>query len=292
MRRVSIESPDDAPSASGEKLLALVEVALVLFAFVALGRWLRGSGFMAWQSSNLGASFLSNAALFLLLPALTITLRRLDPGRYGLASAELGRHFAVGARVGAILLPATMLFGLVGFLELDPKGWRGAAILAGGFAIAGAIALLTIARGPRPGPGKSPGRAMAVMGCLLTAGLIAGVLVKSSAPILTRTLYVLLFVALLEELFFRGYLQQRLNDVFELPYRLFGTRFGPGLVLSGLVFGLFHPLMSSAPGDGPWALWTGVIGLVFGFVREKTGSAVASSIAHGIILLPMVAFGG
>jgi membrane protease YdiL (CAAX protease family) len=33
------------------------------------------------------------------------------------------------------------------------------------------------------------------------------------------------------------------------------------------------------------------MGLVLGLVREKTGAVLATTIAHGMILLPMVFFG-
>lgn len=273
------------------KTLIGTEVIVVLAGFVALGRVLRGTGFIDWQRSHLGASFLSNGLLFLALPAIALLVTG-GANRLGLAKEHLGYHAKVGAIVGGILLPATLLFPVTMLLELEPKGWAGASLLAAGFAVAGALALWAISKHPTVPPELGMSRSALVYAGILAAGMAVGVAVHSGAPLLTRTIYVLLFVALLEELFFRGYLQGRLDDAFGLPYRLFGTSFGPGLLLAAVLFGLFHPIMSPTGGDWPWALWTGVVGCVFGFVRARTGAVLASSVAHGLILLPQVAFGG
>lgn len=107
----------------------------------------------------------------------------------------------------------------------------------------------------------------------------------------TRIVAVLIFVAFLEEFFFRGYVQSRLNDCFGKPFRFQNVEFGAGLLLAAAVFGLFHPLTVADESPWAWALWTGAGGLIFGFVREKSGAVVAPTILHGAILLPGVLFG-
>jgi hypothetical protein len=37
-----------------------------------------------------------------------------------------------------------------------------------------------------------------------------------------------------EEIFFRGYIQSRVDQAFGLPFRLLGFEFGPGLLVSSL----------------------------------------------------------
>ncbi len=280
------------PPSETRRVPALVEVVAVLVSFVIIGRTFRSTGFMDWQQAKLGASFLSNGLLFLALPAVALLRSGTGSNSYALASNRLGYHAKVGAIVGSVLLPATMLFPVTMSLGLEPKSWPGAGILASGFALAGLLALWTISKRPSLAPQAVGAHSVLLYAGALAAGLAVGALVHARAPLLTRTIYVLLFVALLEEFFFRGYLQGRLDDVFGTTYRLFHTSFGPGLLVAGVLFGLFHPIMSSTGGDWPWALWTGAVGCIFGFVRAKTGAVFASSIAHGIILLPQVAFAG
>ncbi len=103
---------------------------------------------------------------------------------------------------------------------------------------------------------------------------------------------VLIFVGFLEEFLFRGYLQTRLNDVFGRPYSLFNVNYGAGLIITAVIFGLFHPL--TLPNELPWAwaLWTATTGLIFGFLREKSGAVVTPALVHGVMLLGGVFFGG
>ena len=125
---------------------------------------------------------------------------------------------------------------------------------------------------------------------MLALGMLACFAFNLFSTLLASVVQKLIFVGFLEELFFRGYLQSRLNDAFGRPYELAGVAFGAGLIVSAAIFGLAHPLTSPAGFPWPWALWTGAGGLLFGFLREKTGSAVAPAIAHGLWVLPTVFF--
>ncbi len=91
-----------------------------------------------------------------------------------------------------------------------------------------------------------------------------------------------------EELYYRGYIQSRVNQEFGRPYRLLGVEFGPGLLVAAFIFGLSHVLNNFNPFVGQytlnwwWGLWTFFGGLLFGLIREKTGSLLAAGIAHGL----------
>ena len=91
-----------------------------------------------------------------------------------------------------------------------------------------------------------------------------------------------------EEVFFRGYIQSRINSSFGRPLRFLGVEFGLGLIVSSLMFGLVHVLYTvdyfSGRFDFSW--WWGIAnfcaGLFFGCMREKTGSILPGAIAHGL----------
>jgi membrane protease YdiL (CAAX protease family) len=86
-----------------------------------------------------------------------------------------------------------------------------------------------------------------------------------------------LVVGLPEELFFRGFLLDRLERRFPPRRRILGGGVGLALVLSAAAFALIH-LPKEAD---PRALATFFPGLVFGWMRSATGSIVASTITHG-----------
>jgi membrane protease YdiL (CAAX protease family) len=76
-----------------------------------------------------------------------------------------------------------------------------------------------------------------------------------------------------EELFFRGYMQPKLEE---------GEGKWTGLILSALLFGISHAprifLRQAAP---VWLIPEAfVIGVVFGIIRDRTGSIFYTSLAH------------
>jgi membrane protease YdiL (CAAX protease family) len=93
----------------------------------------------------------------------------------------------------------------------------------------------------------------------------------------------LVVVALPEELFFRGYLQGRLDDSWAPRWNLFGARLGVGWIVSSLLFGLGHYLVSFEP-----QMLTRVFpGLVFGWMFARTRSILAGTIFHAACNLLM-----
>jgi membrane protease YdiL (CAAX protease family) len=100
--------------------------------------------------------------------------------------------------------------------------------------------------------------------------------------------FYIFFFRLGEELLFRGYIQSRLNAAWGKPFQFFGVRWGWGVVIASVLFGLMHVLNVGSLVSGAWqpewwwGFWTFFGGLVLGFVREKTGSIVAPTILHGL----------
>ena len=83
-------------------------------------------------------------------------------------------------------------------------------------------------------------------------------------------------VALPEELFFRGFLLKLLEQRFPPKRRLLGGGIGWALILSAAAFAIIH-----LPKDGdPRALATFFPGLLFGWMRSRTGSILASTTTH------------
>jgi len=85
-----------------------------------------------------------------------------------------------------------------------------------------------------------------------------------------------LVVALPEEYFFRGYVQSRLEAVWPSQRRLFGQPVGFSLIAASILFALGHVLVDFN------ALRLAVFfpALVFGWMRQATGSILASVLFH------------
>lgn len=87
-----------------------------------------------------------------------------------------------------------------------------------------------------------------------------------------------------EEIVFRGIALAILNDAFGRSRTLLGTKFGWGLILTSVWFGIGHGASFAA--DGTLALnpfnmvWTGLFGLCWGFARERSGSVLLPILGH------------
>jgi membrane protease YdiL (CAAX protease family) len=87
----------------------------------------------------------------------------------------------------------------------------------------------------------------------------------------------LLVIGLSEEFFFRGYLQTHLNCRFGRPWQLLGARFGWGLPLAAVLFGLCHLVTGDIT-----RLRVIVFGLFAGWLRERTDTIAVPATYHGV----------
>lgn len=88
----------------------------------------------------------------------------------------------------------------------------------------------------------------------------------------------LVVVAVPEELFFRGYLLERLERVWPPRHRLLGAPVGAALLASAVLFALGHVLVV----PNPQRLAVFFPALVFGWMRARTGSIAAGAAFHAL----------
>lgn len=88
--------------------------------------------------------------------------------------------------------------------------------------------------------------------------------------------YHLFFVAIPEEMFYRGYLQSRLQEALPPKTRLFGTLVGRALILTSLLFAFGHSLVELQW----WHFAIFLPSLVFGWLRNHTGDIMAGAFFH------------
>jgi membrane protease YdiL (CAAX protease family) len=105
---------------------------------------------------------------------------------------------------------------------------------------------------------------------------------------LKMCLYQFCTIAFPEEFYFRGYLQTRLNQIWGRPYSLLGASFGWGLIVTSLVFMLFHLVLAI----NLWNVGIFFSALVFGWLREKTNSVAAPTIFHALSNIALFSFQG
>lgn len=88
--------------------------------------------------------------------------------------------------------------------------------------------------------------------------------------------YQLLIVALPEEFYFRGYFQSAMNLICEKKWRILGVNLGWGWIITAAVFAAAHSIVT-------YQWWHFAIffpALLFGYLRERTGSITAPILFH------------
>jgi hypothetical protein len=280
------EPPADVPAASlKNKLFAVLEVLLVFAAIQTLAVLWTSTEIVQWEKEHLGWSY--SAMLFYIgIPAVVVSLSRRGWAAFGVSSADWPTNHDIGMKA-LIVQFIPIVFGLGGAaaLKLDYKGLGGVFV-----AVTEAIALgLMIWIMNRQKPVRSGRRNVIItIVVLLLPIVIALALGTFSLVVVSTIVWQFVFSGFGEEFVWRGYVQSRLNQAFGRPLHWFGIQFGAGLIIASLLFGLNHAFGTFKPELGlaslswGWALWTSVAGLVFGVIREKTGTLVAPGIAHGL----------
>ncbi len=98
-------------------------------------------------------------------------------------------------------------------------------------------------------------------------------------------------VALCEEFFYRGFLQARLRDAWPQGRIFLGVRLGPAFWVTAVLFSLGHLAIFQV-----WRLGVFFPALLFGYMRERTGSIVGAAAFHAssnlLVLMLDAAFFG
>ncbi|MEO7799109.1 MAG: CPBP family intramembrane glutamic endopeptidase [Opitutaceae bacterium] len=118
--------------------------------------------------------------------------------------------------------------------------------------------------------------------------IVAGLFRLSVTQLLLLVTWQLFATALGEEIFFRGYMQSRLSQVFVRRFSILRIRCGFGLIITALLFGLLHSFNTVDYFSGrftfAWTLafLTALMGFAFGLLKEGTGSIVPGIIVHAL----------
>ena len=107
---------------------------------------------------------------------------------------------------------------------------------------------------------------------------LAGFSLSLPSGFLMLALTQVLVVALPEEIFFRGYLMSRLEERWPSRRRLWGAPVGWSLLVASALFGLGHFLVDFQPGR----LAVFFPALVFGWMRQRTGSLAPATLFHAL----------
>jgi uncharacterized protein len=206
-----------------------------------------------WQLRFVSPFFHNNlhaliAAVFLYLPTLLLLRRREDFAAYGLTVRPIGRGLKIFLLAALIVFPLFSI-GLYGYYRVVCSAARTHRSLV-------PAALRSL--------------------CVHFAGSWRRARWRLPPSFAQMVLAQLVVVALPEEYFFRGYLQSRLEVCWPSKRRLLGAPIGPSLVGASVLFALGHLLVDF----NPLRLAVFFPGLVFGWMRQASGSILAGVLFH------------
>ncbi len=271
-------------------LLAISEVTLAFAAVHIAYRFLQTfTPYGRWEVSQ-GLNFITGSVMVLATVGLVV-MHRTPFTRYGLSSAQWRRDLSIGLKW---LLITAVVGGTLAWLlnvrtAVSRDNLPGIAMGGAALMIQAAMAALfawTYRTGLPPQP-KGVSTAIAATVFLLLAVSPLPAAAYTGTPIV-HTLLVLLWMGFSagigEEMFFRGYIQSRVNETCGRPWKLLGVQFGIGLLVSALLFGLIHAINFVDYFRGQfvfaWGFGVMTIGLLYSVIRERTGSIWPGAVMH------------
>lgn len=278
------------------KITAISEVLVVRFVLYALLAFTLFQ--LIYNTPNpdpipIEASYVVGVLWFLIPLAMILGLRR-NMKDYGLTKE--GAPQSVDLALSAF---AFFILTNVGFMVIIMMGWSyleplGALLLTGFFGVSLILIVRLISQKYSNFEGvlipiKKHQTNILVILVLLVFPIILGFFLnRLSIGLVSTVIWQFVFSGFGEEIFFRGYIQSRLNLAFGRPYEWKSIRFGVGLFITAGIFAATHILNTANIwfGDFNFAWWWGTFtfvgGLLFGLIREKTNSIVASGTLHGL----------
>ena len=115
---------------------------------------------------------------------------------------------------------------------------------------------------------------------LATPFIFAWVYEVLSTRVFTTYLWNILVGGFAEEFFYRGYIQSTINREYGRGWRIKGVNFGPGLLVSSILYGLSRGLRNMNLG---WGFYAFTLGLFYGLIREASGDIIAPGSANALI---------
>ncbi len=257
-----------------KKSLAVLEVTVFIGLLMVFAHW---STPLIAARFGVALANLCLAALWIVPPVLYVLLAKKDRSAYGFDFRNSWRqsvHYGFwGLLVARVQAPGFVAWGLL--------GTPGIFVLYG-LVVLSILLLLWTMRSDSPRP-RIDWKIAAFVVLLILPSIVASLSRRMSLRILGWQVFYLFAVGLGEEIRSRGYVQSRLNEAFGRPWMIWGTQFGPGLLIASVLFGLPHIYQIGAAAPNVLiGIGAALGGLFYGIVRERAGSVLASALVHGL----------
>ena len=288
-----VKSPGTLPMGNVVARTAAIIEVMVVFAVVHISyRAFKHFTDLGRAEVASGLNFSAGSTMVIFTVALVLLFKR-SFEFYGLSCKEWRFNLNLGLFWELFFLTVAIIIMkllAVRFDPLHPSELKGTLVATGGQVLNTVLLLLFLMR-ERSFLRRIP----PIVSLFILLGLLSLPVALASHfghPVLNMLLSVLwLFfcAGFGEEIFFRGYIQSRVNQAFGCPYRFLGVDFGIGLFVSSLLFGFIHVLNTVDYFEGRydfawlWGLSNFATGLFFGLLCARKPKAFwLGGIMHGL----------
>lgn len=237
-----------------------------------------------WENNALGGSYFTGA-LMVALGVFMIIIRRYEFNEMGVTGEHWRKSVNYGFRgwvffiIPQYLLSFILAWGVSYTESMELAGLLGVVILL--------FCFLMITRKEVNPAGN---RRLVLIGLLLVSPLVLRFLYgETTTGLLKGFMWNILIGGFAEEFFYRGYLQSSINLEYGTNWRIGKVSFGPGLLVSSLLFGFGRGLRTIKPWRGvysiswSWTLFAFTVGIFYGLIRESSGDIIGSGTAKSLI---------
>ncbi|MEB8328521.1 CPBP family intramembrane metalloprotease [Flavobacteriaceae bacterium KMM 6897] len=239
------------------------------------------------EKDNVVLRYFIKFVMTILVPFGLIQLLYKSKNDFGIYFPKFSDSFKLSLNAYAIGGPAGITFLLIGLLGWEFSDWPGSLILSVVYLLVFYYIPKVTKRLPTRNELTIPNKGINTIIIFSFCTVVFAFFTYEYIPIFSKILYYIFIVGLGEELLFRGYVQSSLNRYFGKSFRIGDVKYGWGLILSAVLFGLMHALVVVPP-LWPWALFTFILGLTLGFIREKDGSILSAVMLHALFDMPLI----
>ncbi len=266
----------------GRSILEAVIVFSVLQFVLLLPDGVRS--LVRWENRALGGSYFTGA-LMVALGVFMIIFRRYEFNEMGVTSENWRTSINYGARGWVFFIIPQYILSFILAWGVSYKDSMELAGLLGGIIV---IAAFIMARRNEAKPVTNT--RLLVIGVVLLSPLVFRLIYEDfSLGLMKEFIWNILVGGFAEEFFYRGYIQSSINLEYKRDWKLGKISFGPGLLVSSLLFGLsrglrtIKPWRGSYPVSWSWTLFAFTVGFFYGLIRESSGDIIGSGTANSLI---------
>ncbi len=237
-----------------------------------------------WETRVMGGSYFTGV-LMIVLCILVIVYRRYELREVGVSTENWRRSVNYGTRGWVFFLTPQYLLS---YILAWGVSYQDSGELAGLLGVVIVIFAFFMARRKEAKPASN--RRLVLIGLVLVSPLALRLLYGDlPLGVLKEYLWNILVGGFVEEFFYRGYIQSSVNLEFGTNWKLGKIGFGPGLLVSSLLYGLGRGLRTIKPWRGvysvswSWTLFAFTVGLFYGLIREASGDIIGSGTANSLI---------